>query len=150
MYFHMPCWVPWGDAEGAGTVNMVLGTLSSRCTRCLPYSHPCLSGSLHLGHYSWHHMTLTSWPQLIGMRTSAMRRAVWSRWGLVWELWSAREMTSWPQLVFPLCECEYETCRGASAGGYGRNQDTCRGRAGNRFHDVADSDMKIARAEQNQ
>lgn len=89
----------------------------------------------NIQHYSWHPMTLASWSQLIGMRTSGMGRTVWSGRRLVWELWSAQERTSWLKHVFSLCKCEDETHNGASTGGHGRNQDTCRGRAGNRFPD---------------
>lgn len=43
----------------AGIVDMSLGTLPSRHAQCSPHPRPCLCGSLHVGHCSWYHGTLS-------------------------------------------------------------------------------------------
>ena len=72
---------------------MALGTLFFRGAQWFPYPHPCLSGSLHIGHYSWHHVTLASWPWLKGMKINA----IWGQCGLSegwYESW-ANKVSLW-------------------------------------------------------
>lgn len=39
------------ECKGAGIVDMTSGTSSSRDAQCLRHPYPCLSDSLHRGHY---------------------------------------------------------------------------------------------------